>query len=297
MGIALSLPRADAVTEELLGDVAALSPGTLAEVRELLGSALAPLAAEIPAGERLVLDAFAFATARRHPERCAQPDRGFTPSPATCRRAVGLAAVERCLRRRAQGPLQAVAQVLEAGEEDAALARRGELPRAPWWAGWYAELGAGARAVVAAEAVTWATQLWTALAWDQLPGPVTVGGHDDWWDVPGTRALTLRGRADVRARLGPRAALVVVGSGTPDAGHRAELVFPALVASLSGSSRAVPGRVLGLWPACGLVRVVPVDAAALLQCAEDVVAAVGTWVDGLIERAGVPASGGPRLSA
>ncbi len=272
------------MTEELLSPVPDVPVEELRGVRELLVGALAPLAAEIPPGVRLVLDGYRLALARRRPERCAAPEPAFSPTPAACRRAVGLAAVERCARRRAGGPMQAVAQILASGAEDAVGAGEGS-PRAPWWAPWYASLAEGGRSVVAAEAVTWATQLWTALDWDKL-GPAVVGGHDDWWDVPGTRALTLKGRAEVRARLGARAVLVVVGGGAPDGGSRSELVFPALVSSLAGGARAVPGRVLGLWPASGQVRVVPVDAPALRRGADDVAAAVRTWVDGLLERSG-----------
>ena len=286
MGVALSLPRADAVTEELLSPVPDVTQEELRALRDRLVADLGPLAAELPAGARLVLDGFRLSVARRRPERCAEADPPFVPTPATCRRAVGVAAVDRLLRRRAAGPAEAVAQVLAAGAEDAALAERGEVPRAPWWARWYAELGHGGRAVVAAEAVTWATQLWSALAWDRLGGLPVVGGHDDWWDLPGSKALALKGRADVRARLGARSVLVVMGTGLPDAGQRTELLFPALVASLAGGARAVPGRVVGLWPASGQVRVAPVDAPALDRCAQEIVGAVATWVDGLLEQAG-----------
>lgn len=290
MAVALSLPRASAVTEELLSPVPEVDAAELRAVRQLVVDALTPIAAEVPAGKRLVLDTYGLAVARHHPERCATAQAPFVPTPVTCRRAVGVAAAERCVRRRAAGPAQAVADVLAAGVEDALEAGRGGV-RAPWWATWYAALPPGGRAVVAAEAVTWATQLCTALDWGLVEGPVVVGGHDDWWDLPGSRSLVLKGRADVRARVGQRAVLVVMRTGIPDAGSRAELLFPALVSSLAGAARAVPGRVLGLWPATGQVRVVPVDGAALRSCVDDVAAAAATWVDGLIEQAR-PAPGG-----
>lgn len=284
MAVALRLPRAAALTEELLSPVPDVEQTELRAVRELLVEALTPIAAEIPPGQRLVLDAFGLSVARRQPERCASAPPPFVPTPGACRRAVGVAAVERCLRRRAAGPVHAVADVLAAGLDDAVEAGSGGV-RAPWWATWYASLGDGGRAVVAAEAVTWATQLWTALDWGVVDGPVVVGGHDDWWDLPGSRSLVLKGRADVRARVGTRGVLVVMRTGIPDTGSRAELLFPALVSALAGAARAVPGRVLGIWPASGQVRVVPVDTAALRACARDVVSAAATWVDGLIEQA------------
>ncbi|HUY63463.1 MAG TPA: hypothetical protein VMV14_02985 [Acidimicrobiales bacterium] len=278
MGVALTLPRAGAVTDELLAPVLDISGETLSALRGDLVEALRSLASDLPGGERFVLDAYRFSTARRHPERCGTPEP-FAPSPARCRRAVGLAAVDRCLRRRARGPVEAVGQVLETGVDDAALVERGEAPRAPWWAKWYASLGPGGRAVVAAEAVTWCTQLWTALAWDRFPVRPQVGGRDDWWDEPSTGALTLHGRAEVRARVGQRPVLVVVHSSVPDAAATTALAFPALVAGLAGGPRAIPGRVVGLWPTSGQVRVLEVEEGALRRCADDVLSAVGTWVD------------------
>lgn len=283
MSIALALPRAPSVTEELLAPCPALSGEDLEAVRRRVGDMLVPLAAELPEGERLVVDAYRLGLALRQPERCLVDSGAFVPSPVTCRRAVGTAALARCLRRRAAGPADAVARVLEeALEELDGLADAGQAP-GPWWARWYAGLGAGGRAVVAAEAVTWATQLWTALDWARLPAPVVAGGRQDLWSVPATRALALRSRADVRLRVDGRAALLVVGTGAPDAASRTELLFAALVPALVGSLAAVPGRVVGLWPAAGAVRVVPVDRRALDGAAEQVAAAVATWVDAVLE--------------
>ncbi|MHB8592816.1 MAG: hypothetical protein ACYDB3_00555 [Acidimicrobiales bacterium] len=280
----MRLPRAAAVTDAFVTRAQRVAAEALHQVRSDLVSSLVPLAAEIPSGERLVLDSYKFSIARRRPELCSEPDGAFTMSPATCRRAVGLAAVDRCLRRSARGPLEAVAQALDAGEQDAALAARGEAPGAPWWARWYASLPDGARAVVHAEAALWATQLWTALSWERFEDRPAVGARDDWFDLPGGRCLTLKGRADVRARVGDCPALVVVANAAPDAGWRSTLVFPAVVACLARGDRAVPVRVMGVWPASGHVRMVAVDADVLERCATDVVSAVAVWVDGLIER-------------
>ena len=87
--------------------------------------------------------------------------------------------------------------------------------RPPWWAEWYCGLGPGGRAVVEAEAVTWATQLSTALQWERFERPPVIGGRDDWWACPGARRLTLKGRADVRAIVEGRQALLVVSGGVP----------------------------------------------------------------------------------
>ncbi len=278
------LPRATAVTEELLAAGPAVGAEALSQVRDRLVAAVSPVVADLPAGERLVLDGFRFSTALRHPERCVEGSTPFVPSPATCRRAVGLAAVDRCLRRRGTSPAEAVAEVLRCGAEDAAGAERDAAPRPPWWARWYGGLPAGARAAVAAEATTWATQLWTALDWEALPRPVVVGARDDWWEPPRSR-LTVRTRAEVRVRTSDGQALVVVKSGVPDGTSRSELAFVALGASLCSGAAGAPARVVGLWPAAGAVRVVAVSARVLHGAADEVVSASATWVDAHLERA------------
>lgn len=288
MGLSLSLPRASSLTDELLGPVPAVDGTELLALRQRLLAAMAPLSAELPPGNRLVLDAFRFRRVLRRPETLAAGDEPFRHSPSACRRAVGLTAVERCVRRRAAGPSQAVAQVLAEGAEDAASgaadgAADGQPGRPPWWASWYAGLPAGARAVVAAEATTWATQLWTSLEWRRLPAPVVVGGHDDWWDLPGRR-ISLKGRADLRLRLDGRSLLVVVGGGAPDGASRSELMFAALVCALVGAARSAPGRVVGLWPAAGQVRMLPVEAHVLEAAADEAVSVAATWIDALLDR-------------
>lgn len=285
-GLAVSLPRAGALTDALVAEVGdGPDPEALGRLRHELARDLAALVAELPPGERLRLDGYRFGVARENPERLgSDDDDDFVASPVRCRRAVGLAAVTHCVRGRAAAPAAAVAAVLRHGVEDVA---EGGDPggRPPWWAAWYGGLGPGGRAVVEAEAVTWATQLWTALDWGRL-GRAEVGGRDDWWDCPGTRALTVRGRSDVRCRVGGRPVLLVVGSGVPGAGWHETLGFPALVAALAGGDRAVPGRVVGLWPASGQVRILPVDGAVLAESATAVVGATATWVDARLERHG-----------
>jgi hypothetical protein len=284
-GMSLSLPRAGALTDALMAPPGpTVSGAELAGLKERLAGDLAALVEELPPGEKLRLDDFRFGQARERPDRLAVDEGPFVASPARCRRAIGAGAVARCLRRRSGSPVTAVAEVLAAGVEDAGDGGDPTV-RPPWWAGWYRGLAAGGRAMVEAEAVTWATQLWTALAWDRLGQPV-VGGGDDWWDCPGTRVLTLKGRADVRVRTEGRPALLVLGSGVPPSGWQAGLGFPALVAAMARGEKAVPGRVVGLWPASGQVRILPVDARALGQTATAVSSAVATWVDARLEAQG-----------
>ena len=286
-GMSVALPRAGALTDALTAPpTGSVSAEALGALRDRLAGELATLVEELPTGEKLILDGFRFGQARDHPDRLGDDDGHFVASPALCQRTVGSGAVARCLRRRSASPAVAVAEVLAAGAEDAA---EGGDPtvRPPWWAAWYRGLPAGGRAMVEAEAVTWATQVWTALEWERLAQPM-VGGSDDWWDCPGTRSLTLRGRADVRVRAGGRPALLVVGSGLPPSGWRGTLGFPALVASLARGQGSVPARVVGLWPACGQVRILPVDQGVLAETATAVTAAVATWVDARIEARGAP---------
>lgn len=260
-----------------------VSSAELARLRDDLGRDLQALGADLPPGHRLQIDTFKILVAHRRPERCMSSDEAFVASPRRCRRAVGLAAVNRCVRGLSPGPSAAVAETLAAGLEDASVAAGTAAARAPWWAQWYAGLPRGGRAVVCAEAVTWATQLLTTVDWQRIPRMAVIGGRDDWWQGPGGSQIVLKGRADVRALVQRRPALLVVGSGRCQADWRVELGYPALVGALGREAWTAPCRVVGVWPQSGQVRVLPVDGAALRATAGAVVSAVGTWVDGRIE--------------
>ena len=235
VGIGLALPRAAPLTDALLAPAACdVRTSEFQELRASLFYELPRLVEELPPSERLQIGAHELVVARDHPERCALRRDGFVPSPRRCRRAIGVAAVERCVRGRASTPQTAVAEVLESGVEDLAAAARaqgGQSP--PWWAEWYAGLALGGRATVQAEALTWATQLWTALDWCRFERPPVIGGRDDWWDCPGRRQLAVRGRAEVRAWAGSRPAMLVVAAGSPGTGWRAELAQRARVVLVS----------------------------------------------------------------
>jgi hypothetical protein len=276
-------PRVAWLTDSLVAaPTEDLVPEGLALLRADLVRDLQALGAELPEGERLQIDAFKVQTAHRHPDRCMASDHAFVPSPRLCRRAVGVAAVNRCVRRLSPNPGVAVAQVLADGLEDAALALGTGAVRAPWWAEWYATLPAGGRAVVSAEAVTWATQLLTAVDWERVPRPV-IGGRDDWWQCPEGTPIVLKGRAEVRTLVGRRPALLVVGSGRCQADWRVELGFPGLVAALCRDAQVAPCRIVGVWPQSGQVRVLPFELPVLRDITAAVVAAVATWVDSRIE--------------
>jgi len=279
--IGFALPSSAALTELLLEPARVrLETAELSGLRIRLLGELPRLAEKLPPGERLQLGTYELLLARRHPEGCGLVRGGFVPSPVRARRAIGLLAVERCVRGRVSAPQTAVAEVLASGIEelaDDALRVGGGRPR--WWARWYASLGPGGRAIVQAEAATWATQLWTALEWHRFERPPVVGGRDDYWDCPGRRRLLVRSRAEVRALAHGRSVLLVVGSGCPGPGWRAELANRALVLAMARGERSVPARVVGLWPASGTVRTCEVGIDALSEAADELVSAAAVWVE------------------
>jgi hypothetical protein len=281
--------RAARLTEALTGPPdGAIAATELAAVRDDLSGVLPVLAAELPEDEHFVLDAFKVLVAHRHPDRCGEYDGPFSASPRACRRAVGLLALNRCVRGFSPGPTTAVAEVLASAIDDGAPHGQTSL----WWASWYRSLRAGARAAVHAEAVTWATQLLTALDWQRLPGPSVIGGRDDRWQCPEARRLSLKGRADVRVLAGGRPALLVMGAGRCRDDWRVLLGFSALVAALGRNAAGAPCRVVGTWPQSGQVRVLPVNGDVLRAAADAVVGSVGTWVDCRLERRHADASQG-----
>ncbi len=176
------------------------------------------------------------------------------------------------------------------------------------WEPWVAGLAPGARALVVAEAVGWASSLWTSLDWSEIDPLPQIGGAGDQWVCPAVRTLRLKARPEVRVPLvgaapgagtgrnrtagyrtgGDRGAvgLVSVAGGHPPEAWREELAYLALVASLRSPSRPVPARVLGLWPDAGADRCVEIDEAALTGAADRVVATVAAVVEA---RCSVPA--------
>jgi len=189
----------------------------------------------------------------------------FSWSPFTARRMVGLAAVRTCVHGTRRTPVQAVGAVIDE------LCRQGADPRerSGSLAAWLASTTPGVRALVHAEAVTWATQLLGALDWARLGRSASVGGPDEWWDHR-PAALTLRGRSEVRIRLGAVGgearggrALFSVLSGRPGKNSHAELGLSALVSVLAAPTGPPPVRVAGWWPESGRALIVPVDGALL----------------------------------
>lgn len=258
-----TLPRAAALTDALTAPCGPpLAADTAAALEQQLTVALATVAPPAD-GRRRTVDGYVLGR-----EEHASAPGAFRWTARAARRSVALAALGACLRGECRTPGDAVRRAVEQAAGQAGLGRSG-------WASlgvWLAALPAGGRAAVEAEAVRWATTLLGALEWDRLGPALEVGGPDRWWNLPGRRWLSLRGRADVRAAAGDRPVLACVLPGRPGPSSRAELLLPALVDVLSEPGGPAPARVLGWWPASGRTLVVPVDAPGLHELVGRVVA-------------------------
>jgi hypothetical protein len=274
---------------------APITAADLSHVRERVVRSLEPVTSKLHPGTVLTLDRHTLSTALLRPGLCSQPPEPFAPSASRCKRSIGLSAVSMCSRQlilsnrrrsrhkehalaRPVAPAEAVSRVLKSGEEDLVSAQF----KPPWWAEWYTSLGRGARAVVQAEATTFATVLWKSIDWETLEGPPRFDLRT-YWSCPPGRKLTLYGKADLSYRQAGHHVLLVLLGGMPQTSWRFELGFPALVASLRRGLGAAPGRVIGFWPASGQVRSVRVDAEMLETTAEAAVEASAVWVHGRVE--------------
>ncbi len=253
-----------------------VGPDDLALVRADLEVGVAEAVAGLAPGDLVEVSLATLRRAGCRPGATAIADEPFAWKPTFARRSLGLAAVRACLAGRFRAPADAVAPLADEALE--------EWRRTGWrtfhWEPWFAGLGPGGRAVVLAEAVTWATALWTAVDWTVLARAATVGGPDDLWTCPGPRTVRLKGRCEARLRSsatgpGVPAALVSLASGAPGPDWRAELGFLALTAGLRAPDHGVPSRVAGLWPETGDRHVVEVDRDVLHDAARLVVSTVG----------------------
>jgi hypothetical protein len=263
-----------------------LGDGIRARLRDRLISGIDSVAERMLRGDHVVVTSNLLRLARTRPESLTSPEEGFVWKPVFVRRSLGLAAVEACLTGRFATPMEAVGPV-----SSEAVA---EWERTGWrtfhWEPWFAGLGPGARAAVLADAVTWATSLWSSFDWKALPQPVELGGAYDQWSCPVPRSVRLKARSELRVPLdgdGGTAgahgsqrptALVSVSGGSRDPGRVEELAFVALVAGLRSPSRPLPARVMGLWPDAGEYAVVDLDAEALSVAVDRVVATVDSVV-------------------
>jgi len=260
--------------------------GALDRVRDGLVEGISSVVGAQVAGDMVEVTLPLLRRARTCPGSVGRPDAPFAWKPVFARRSLGLAAVRACADGRFRGPAEAVGPLASASVDE--WRRTGR--RTFHWEPWFEGLGDGARAVVLAEATTWAGPLWAAADWAALGGRAVLGGPDDLWTCPGPRTVRLKGRWEARVAPsrptggaeGPPAAgpvLVSVSGGIPDGGWADELAFLALVAALRSTDQPVPARVVGLWPEAGERRTVEVDEASLTDAAERVVAVVASVVD------------------
>ncbi len=288
------MTRAEERSSELVAPVVGtVDQVARTEVRDRLVSGIRPLAAELPAGEQLVVDLRILRQARRRPDTLAAPEEPFAWRPAFARRSLGLAVVEACSSGRFRTPLEALESVATEAVE--------EWERTGWrkyhWEPWLAGLAPGARAAVLADALGWATALWVSFDWSLPAGRPVVGGPEDQWVCPAPRTVRFRSRPELRVPLvkvggRPRAsapagpvALMSVSGGCPDEGWPEELGYLALIAGMRSPTRPVPARVLGLWPDAAAHRTLEIDRQVLLSSADRLVATVAAVVEARAARA------------
>jgi len=261
----VTLPRASTLTDALISPPGALFDRQgLEEARERLMAGLTKASLGSPRPSALRIDAYRLQQALGGRAPATGADRPFSPSPASCRRAIGIAAVVLCLQDRTLAPAQAVADVL-AG----ALSPRRDQGGSRWWEEWFGGLAQGARAVVRSEAVVWATQLHGALEWNRI-GPGVRLGCDHRWACPGSPQVTLHAKVDVQASVDGRPALLVMSTGVAGAHWGPALALTALTAGLVGGADCVPVRVVGIWPASGQTRILPIEHGTLEEASKNV---------------------------
>jgi hypothetical protein len=254
----LTLPRATALTDFLLAPTGeTIGDGELASARDRI-QRLLPVATR---GRResgaVRIDAYRIQVALNSPARLASDNQIFSPSPAACRRAIGVAAIRMCVRDRSLSPARAVAIVL-----DRATTPEVEAGGGPWWREWFRRIPLGARSVAESEAVTWATQLQESLEWERFDPLPRIGG-DYRWQCDGSARVMLHGKVDVEARVGDRPVFFLLQTGIAGPQWMAALALSALAAGLARGSASLPARVVALWPASGQVRMLEVEPGTL----------------------------------
>jgi hypothetical protein len=250
------------LTQVLLAPTPVVDRDALAQVAGGLPVALADLAAQADGGgaRRLTDHVIRLAYAPSGTLPSATP---FAWSAATARRTLGVTAVRSLVagieRTPADGVRSALADAMRSARD---LSRpSSSLDR------WISGLSAAGRAAVHADAVTWATRLWSALDWRAFGAPPVVG-RDHWWESPHSSLLAIRSRADVRSESvdghgNPVSVHLVLLGGTRRPSVRQELSVVALVEAMRAGPAVPPGRIVGWWPDSGHIVSVDVDATAL----------------------------------
>ncbi len=266
----ITLPKSAALTDALIAP-----PGSLVGDDELAALRLSFAdglrgASDGMGVDRVQIDAYRL---RALLEGALEEERPFEWSPSKARRSIGIECLRAC---RARGDLSPLAA---ANEEVTRLVRRHEQEgsAAGRLAEWLAPLGTGARAVVAAEAAGWTTQLLTALQWSRIDRPIIGAGRRVV--LPSVPNVALRTRFEVAHRLEAAegripASIFLMMNGRPAATTQGELGLAALTLALDDRRPMTPYRVVAWWPQSGRALIQNVDARLLRDTADLVVTAV-----------------------
>jgi hypothetical protein len=197
----LLAPPTNSVTDRVRG-----------EVRDRMLAGVVPRAEQLAPSAPLEINLAVLRQVRSHPETVTRPDPAFAWKPVFVRRSLGLAVVQACIDGRFRTPADAAEPVAAEAVE--------EWRRTGWrtyhWEPWLAGLAPGGRVAVVAEAVTWATALWSTFDWRGFDAAPRLGGVDDQWLLPADRTVRLKGRSELRVpvRLGASGSGSGSGSGS-----------------------------------------------------------------------------------
>ncbi len=263
----MALPRSRTLTDALVArSEAQLTAAEVTGLRDELEPALAETAGRLGPGVGVRVDAYRL----RFPAVADKGTGRFEWSSRTARRPLALEGLRACLANPRLAPAQAIADTM-------ARLVRTTPDRVGSLGDWLAGLSLGARSVVQAEAVTWATQLAGAIDWRRLDRPFI--GHDRSLSFTTSPQIVLRGRIEVgalvagspqRQEVGYSAtALFLVMTGRPAPTARDELGLAALTVALDPRPQ-LPIRVVGWWPQCGRALVLPVDERVLRRAVDAV---------------------------
>lgn len=200
-------------------------------------------------------------------ERRGASGGSFAWSPLTARRSIGNAALRRCA---AGGDITgAIHDIINDHLHRVArgYARPGSLSH------WLANVPAAVQALVASDALTWATVSLETL--DSFGASYAVATSDAYYDVAGAR-VSLRGRRDATMATPGGRLVVRLRTGAPSAtalaGLRADLAVDAL-ANLGGVAAQ---RLIGVWPEAGIALAVDGTEEAVRSGARDLMRAAIT---------------------
>ena len=214
----------------------------------------------ISSAQRLRVDAWMV-------ERRGIGGRSFAWSPLTARRSIGNAAL-----RRADYGNDVTASVHEIIDEHLHRVARG-YARPGSLSHWLANIPEAVRALVASDALTWATVSLETL--DSFGAPFVVAAADAYYDVAGAR-VSLRGRRDATFATDSGRIVVRLRTGMPAptsiAGLRADLAVDAF-SHIGGEA---PQRIIGVWPEAGITLSVDGTEEAVRAGARDLMRAAIT---------------------